>query len=167
MISEYEIGRYGWLMRLAFTSLGISLLSLLVVLWQQTTLIAEMILTIDAISLIGAAVFISDPITTPRKSITSTGKLHTLFGVLFIFGFPVTTTILGLSLGNSILLQFKTLLVLMSVFVWVGFIVFMSASAIFGGKEAKRGPTVKIGWPNRFMMLTYVMWIIVVSYLIG
>ena len=37
MISEYEIGRFGWMMRLAFFCWGASVLSLLITIWPSLT----------------------------------------------------------------------------------------------------------------------------------
>jgi hypothetical protein len=164
MISEYEIGRHGWLMRLAFFCWSIGFLGLAVALWQQASLLAEVLLAIVAISLVGAGVFAADPITTPRGSQTRAGKLHSLFGVLAVLGIPIAATAVDLSLrANPLAASIQEHLPYMSLMVWFGLLVMMSAFVFFGVRRIPLGPQAHIGWPNRFMVLTYVAWLILIA----
>jgi hypothetical protein len=160
MISEYEIGRHGWLMRLAFFCWSIGFFGLLVALWQQASLLAEVLLTMVAIALVGAGIFAADPITTLRESQTRAGKLHSLFGVLAVLGIPITATAVDWSLrANPLAASIQTYLPCMSLMVWFGLLVMMSAFVFFGARKIPLGPRAHIGWPNRFMVFTYVAWL--------
>ena len=163
MISEYEIGRFGWLMRLAFVCLSISCFSLNVILWQHVSLISELLLGIAGIGPLGAAIFATDPITTPRNSMTLSSRLHAIFGAMFIFGFPIAVTVIGWHANDPLFTSIRTWLPWMSITVWIGFLAFIGSTVFFGGAGGTRGEKVKIGWPNRFMMLTYLTWLIITA----
>jgi hypothetical protein len=81
-ISEYAIGRHGWMMVLAFGSLAFSYLMLFVALRSQLrTLwgrIGLALLLVSAAGLAIAGVFTTDPITASKDAATSEGKLHNL-----------------------------------------------------------------------------------------
>jgi ABC-type uncharacterized transport system permease subunit len=68
MISEYEIGRHGWIMRLAFLCWSASFFALTAALFQQASTVAEVLLAIVGAGALIAALFAPDPITTPRAS---------------------------------------------------------------------------------------------------
>src|SRR5262245_23784044 len=89
MISEYEIGRYGWLMRLAFVCWSVSVVADAVVLGPYASTLGQAALVVVALGPLGAAVFATDPITTPPESTSVAHRWHSLFGTLFIFGFPI------------------------------------------------------------------------------
>jgi uncharacterized protein DUF998 len=164
MISEYQIGRYGWLMRLAFCCWSVGFLGLGAALWQHQLTTAGVFVAIVAVSLAGAGVFASDPITTPRGSETRTGILHVLFGVLTIVGIPITATIVDVTLsGNPIAARIQGYLPWATLMVWFGLTTMVSALAFFGAKKVPLGPQARIGWPNRFMVFTYVVWLILIA----
>jgi Protein of unknown function (DUF998) len=164
MISEYEIGRHGWLMRLAFFSWSIGFFGLVMALWQQVSLLAELLLAIVAIGLIGAGLFAADPITTARGSQTRAAKLHSLFGALTIVVIPITATAVDWSLRtNQLAASIQEYLPWMSLMVWFGLLVMMSAFVFFGARKIPLGPQAHIGWPNRFMVLTYVGWLMLIA----
>jgi Protein of unknown function (DUF998) len=154
MISEYEIGRWGWLMRIAFFFWSLSCFALVVGLFQRVSIIGEVLLTIVAIGPLGAAFFATDPITTSSESQSTTSKLHSLFGTIFIFGLPIAATVVDWNLGTA--------LAWASFVVWLGLVV-MGSVLFVGVRKAPLGPQTHIGWPNRFMVLTYVVWIIVIA----
>jgi hypothetical protein len=164
MISENEIGRHGWLMRIAFFCWSIGFFGLAAALWQQTPILAEALLAIVAIGLIGAAIFAADPITTLRASRTHAGKLHSFFGALAVLGIPISATVVDLGLrGNPLAAPIQSYLPWMSLMVWLGLLAMISAFAFFGAKKIPPGPQAPIGWPNRFMVFTYVAWLILIA----
>src|SRR5688500_3528888 len=78
-ISEYAIGRHGWMMALAFLSLATSCIATVIALWSQVQLggrIGIGFLLIGAAGLILAGVFTTDPITTPLDTQSTSSKLH-------------------------------------------------------------------------------------------
>jgi hypothetical protein len=167
MISEYEIGRFGWIMRLAFICLSISCFSLSIILWRHVSWAADILLIIVSIGPLGAAIFATDPITTPRNSMTKASRLHAVFGAIFIFGFPIMVNVIGWHPADPLFAPLKAWLSWMSVAVWVGFLIFMGSTVALGGKSGARGEKVKIGWPNRLMMLIYLLWLIITASVIG
>jgi hypothetical membrane protein len=95
-ISEYELGRFGWLMSLAFFCLGIGSLCLLLALWSDLQTkggrIGCWLLLLVSIAYIGAGVFAPDP------SSIAESRLHGLSGIVVIFSSPVAFTLLWRSL---------------------------------------------------------------------
>src|SRR5215207_10131316 len=83
-ISEYTIGRYGWMMVLAFLSLALGYVGLFVAIRSQLrTIIGRIglaLLLVSALGLIIAAVFTTDPITVSEDAVTTEGTLHNLAG---------------------------------------------------------------------------------------
>jgi hypothetical protein len=164
MISEYEIGRHGWLMRLAFFCWSIGFLGLAAALWHGASTLAELLIVIVAIGLVGAGIYAADPITTLPGLQTRAGKLHSLFGVIAVLGIPVTATVVDWSLGGKPLAApILGYLPWLSLMVWLGLLAMMSAFAYFGAKTISLGPQARIGWPNRFMVFTYVAWLTVIA----
>ena len=76
LISEYELGRFGWLMSLAFFSLGIGVLSMVLSTWIYTktkgSLIGKWIFLAISVALFGAGFFY--PYIIPNTA----SKIHTL-----------------------------------------------------------------------------------------
>jgi hypothetical membrane protein len=67
-ISEYAIGRHGWLMSIAFLSLAACCVATVIALWSQLRVggrIGAGFLLIGALGLTLAGIFTTDPITTP------------------------------------------------------------------------------------------------------
>src|SRR5918995_6739528 len=85
-ISEYAIGRYGWIMVLAFLSLAFSYVGLFLALRSQLQTIAGRtglaLLLVSALGLIIGAVFTTDPITATGDAVTTEGNLHNLGGTV-------------------------------------------------------------------------------------
>ena len=85
-ISEYAIGRYGWIMVLAFLSLALSYVSLFLALRSQLQTITGRtglaLLLVSALGLIIGAVFTTDPITATGDAVTTEGTLHNLGGTV-------------------------------------------------------------------------------------
>lgn len=157
MISEYQIGHYGWLMQLAFFCWSLGVFCLAIVLWPHISVIADIPLFVIALSILGAGIFVTGPITTPNKLQSRASKLHTLFGAITIIGTPFEVTAIDRNPNSAPIFFLLTLLV------WLGFLTFVSAMVYFGSKKIPLGPQAKIGWPNRFMVFTYLVWLIVVS----
>ena len=105
MISQYEIGRSGWIMQMAFLCIALSCVSLDVAIWLQVRTIGGWIgvalLAVAATGMAIAAFAVTDPTTTPRVEMTAHGRLHGLGSML---GVPCMTTaivLLSLSLRGN------------------------------------------------------------------
>lgn len=161
LISEYELGRFGWLMSLAFFCLGSASLFLLRAIWPDLRtkggLIGRWWLLLIGIAYIGAGVFIPDPAPTVESF------LHGISGIIVIFSSPIVFTLLSRSLGSNQrwsgilrLLKWTTLLA------WIGLLSFFASIIIFSMHVARS--SILGGWSNRFMIATYCAWLITVAW---
>lgn len=143
MISEYELGRHGWLMSLAFFCWGGGFLALAISAWRMLTSVAGNIakwwLVIISIALFGAGIFYPQPITDMVRG--STDKLHATCGMIMIFTLPFAAILFVKSLINSgAFLKFRLHLFLLTLLVWVGLLTFIIASAVYQPKDRMYGP---------------------------
>jgi len=175
MISEYEIGRFGWMMRLAFFCWGASVLALLIAIWPFLLPISGTIsrwwLVLIVIALFGAGIFKTQPITEKASSWVHT--LHTICGAIVILTFPVAATLVVRSLLHNLLWSAsRGLLISATLLAWIGVVSYFGSiivsgffhpAAVGSSSAEKYGPHVLQGWPNRFMVVTYVIWLIVVA----
>jgi hypothetical protein len=170
MISEYEIGRFGWLMRLAFFCWGASVLALLTSIWTSLQFTSGMIsrawFILIVIALVGAGIFKTNPITDRTPSLVNT--LHTLCGAIVILTFPIAATLAVRSLLQDPLWSaHQGKLIFGIVLVWIGMVAYFASIVIARIKDPRAGqaggPHVYQGWPNRIMVLTYILWIVIVA----
>ena len=168
LISEYELGHYGWMMSLAFISFSASIFALIVAIrsYIRTTVgrIGLFMLSIIGAALIGAAIFITDPITTPANAFTTSGNLHNLCGAIVILGFPIAITLIGRSLSvNQAWASIRRRIPWITIMVWSGLLVFYGSYIIFMMGKSGIGPDVLIGWPNRYLIVVYILWVMIVA----
>lgn len=168
MISEYEIGEFGWMMRLAFFCWAAGFFSLAISLWSLLDRpggkIGKWWLLIIAIALVGAGLFATQPITDLVRG--TVDKLHSTSGAIMIFTFPIASTIIARQLSKLwVMSPAKRPLVWVTALVWVGFLAFFSTIILYSDQAKTRAysPEVLIGIPNRFMVLTYTAWLITVA----
>lgn len=170
MISEYEIGRFGWMMRLAFFCWGASVLSLLIAIWPYLLPIAGTIsrwwIILIVIALFGAGIFKTDPITKDTNHWINI--IHKICGTVVILTFPIAASLAVRSLlhypqwsAYQGLLMFGLLLG------WIGVVTYFASIIRSRSKDPKAGeaghPPVYMGWPNRFNVVTYIIWIVIVA----
>jgi hypothetical protein len=168
VISEYALGDYGWIMVLAFLSLAVSCVGLFVAIRSQVRTLGGKIglafLLIAAAGLIIAAIFTTDPITASRDELTAHGNLHGL-GAALGTGFPIAATLIGWSLAhNQAWSPARRLLLWAAGLVWTGFLVFALSMVVMFPDDGTFGRDVLIGWPNRFMIVAYSAWLLVVAW---
>lgn len=168
VISEYALGDYGWMMALAFLSLAVSCVGLFVAIRSQTRTIGGKIglafLLAAAAGLIIAAIFPTDPITASRDELTTHGNLHGL-GAALGTGFPIAATLIGLSLArNQAWSTARRSLFWAAGLAWVGFLAFALSMVVLFPDDGTFGPDMPIGWPNRFMIVAYSVWLMVVAW---
>lgn len=162
LISEYELGRFGWMMSLAFFSWGISVLALVLATWSSITnvrgLIGRWWFLIIFVAFIGAGIFY--PYTTPNTA----SLIHSICGTVVIFTFPIAALLYRSGLlhskeWNASRGRLNWALIL----VWVGFLTFFVSLILFPPIRNNGNVSLIVGWQNRFMVLTYGLWIILVS----
>jgi NAD/NADP transhydrogenase beta subunit len=164
LISEYELGRYGWVMSVAFFSLGVGVFATLLSTWDSSTVRRSLVgrswfLAISA-ALFGGGIFY--PYTPP----TLASYIHGLCGVVVIATFPIAAALYSSGLAHS-QAWMRRRLRWATVFVWVGSLAFAGSTIALGivSQPADRAnPYLLIGWQNRFMILTYASWLMVVAW---
>jgi hypothetical protein len=170
MISEYEIGRFDWMMRLAFFSWGASVLAMLITIWPSLQPISGTIsrwwFVLIGIALFGAGIFKTNPITDNPPSRVNT--IHTICGAIVILSFPIAATLtVGGLLHNPLWSAHQGLLIFGTILAWIGVFVYFTTIIIARSKDPKAGefggPHVYMGWPNRLNVVTYIIWIIIIA----
>lgn len=169
MISEYEIGRYGWLMALAFFCWGASVLALLIALWPSSQTIGGMIgrwwLVLIGVALFGAGIFKTNAITDTTPNMAN--SLHTLCGAFVIMTFPIAASLVAGSLArNQEWVSARRGLLWVTFLVWFGMLAFFASIIISNAinpSAGRVGPEVYLGWPNRFMVVAYHIWLVTVA----
>ncbi|HEY0678292.1 MAG TPA: DUF998 domain-containing protein [Chitinophagaceae bacterium] len=168
-ISEYALGRYGWVMSFSFLLIAAGYISLFAALRLQFPRsipgkIAQVLILISAAGLALAGVFATDPIDIPVEQITASGSLHKLGGTLGLaMPFAALFTTIGL-LKNPEWSAAKRPLWLATIIALLGFLAaFVSMIVMLTISNGKFGPGVSVGWPNRIEMAGYVIWLMVVA----
>ena len=169
MISQYALGRHGWVMALCFAAFGADSGCLFVALIAHVpSLLGRIGLALLAAAAIGlamAARFPMDAVSTPRERMSFTGRMH---GVAFMIGVPcqiLAVLLLSLALGNHPAHASLPLMVLTAV-VWLSLAAMIAVMVIVGpGKPPNpRGPERFLGFPNRLFMVAYGVWLMVVAW---
>ncbi|MFK4835598.1 DUF998 domain-containing protein [Microbacterium sp. ZW T2_14] len=156
MISEYSVGRYGWVMRLAFVTMAISPAATFVALWPfggaWTIGLAAV-----ALGALGAALIDADPIMTPRAQATRVGRAHTVLGTMLLAGFPPAALVAGVGVAISL----GWMLAIAAVVPFAALVWFLVAAAPAHGQGGS--PEIRIGWPDRFCLLAYLSWVVLAA----
>jgi hypothetical protein len=169
MISEYEIGQYGWLMTVAFLCWGLGVLDLQIVLSHSLQTrggrIGRWWLVVIAVAMMAAGIFKTNAITDNIVSVDNT--IHTLCGALVIMTFPIAASLVARSLlQNEKWAGARGWLVWGTVLCWLSLLVFFGSiivSGIVHPGAGRAGPLVFLGWPNRLLVVVYSLWMIVVA----
>lgn len=166
-ISEWAIGPYGWLMTLAFLTSALSYAALFVLLKSQIRgvigWIGLGILLICVIGTTGVGLFTTDPFDTPPDAITTTGLIHMIsgFGALMLLPFAALLLNLNLALQNPVWRSARRVLLWTAGLPLLGLVGFWVHLALFVLPLAVQyGPDVPLGWPNRILLLLYMVWLI-------
>ena len=101
MLSEYSLGRYGSLMRIAFVAAASAVMAVAAALRGVSGSTVPFLLVIVAIGPLGAAFVDTDPITTPPDQRSRQDTVHAALGSLFILGFPAASTIVGIRVSGE------------------------------------------------------------------
>jgi hypothetical protein len=156
MISEYSLGRYGWVMRLAFVTMAIGLAAACVALWPfggaWTIGLAAV-----AVGALGAAFIDADPIMTHRARATRVGRAHTVLGGVLLAGFPPAAMLAGVGVTSAL----GWTLAIASVVPLAGLVWFLVAAAPAHGQGGS--PQIRIGWPDRFCLVAYLAWVVLAA----
>ncbi|HSE09624.1 MAG TPA: DUF998 domain-containing protein [Nocardioidaceae bacterium] len=169
MISEYEIGRHGWLMQTAFLVLAVSTAAAAVSVRRAVVgragKVGLVLLAVAAAGMVLGGLAVSDPITATAQETTTHGSLHGLGAMLGIPAFPVAAGLVarGLSRGTGWAGPSRTLW-FATVGTWLGLAQMVLAMAVLlPANDGAFGPGAPIGLPNRLLIVSYVAWLLVVT----
>ncbi len=164
MVSEYEIGRYGWLMQGAFLMLAVSTVGACIILRPVTSNRAgrigrsALLMTAGGLALAGFAT--ADPITSTTAQLTTHGNLHGLGAMLGIPGLAVASIALARSVRNDATytrpVRHATYFVVAAIAVFI-----VSMVIMFHGAPAT--PDVQIGIQNRVLVMSHAAFLLVVA----
>jgi hypothetical protein len=161
-ISEYALGKFGWMMSLAFAAIAISLASIGVAIFSRVRNVAGyiglVILVLAVVGLLLAASFTTDPIFTKQEDMTSSGQMHVL-GASLDYS-PLAFLLLSFSLARHVdWVPVKKWLFFTAILSIVLTIVFISTIPLDG----VFGPGVYTGLVGRFLMLSYLGWLVITA----
>ena len=157
-------------MQLAFLCFALSCVSLFAAVRSQIKTtggkIGLALLLVAALGMTIAGLAISDPITIPRDEVTTHGNVHDIGAILAIPTFPIAATLIALSLGrNQAWASAKRSVFWTAMLTWVGLVLFgLSIVIMMPRGDGKSTPDVLIGWPNRFLVFTDVIWLFTVAW---
>jgi hypothetical protein len=154
-LSEYSLGHYGVLMRVAFLAVGTGVIAVAVAL-SGSARSWSLGLVLVAIGPLGAAFIDTDPITTPRAEVSRRSNVHAALGSLFILGFPVAATVAGIGAAGDRVMG--SVLAWASLAPWIALAWFIGATLRHARPDGRGAPDVRIGWPNRVSILVYLGW---------
>jgi hypothetical protein len=157
-ISEYEIGAYGWLMRLAFFALAFSCASLCVAIISQVRTVG---------GYLGLALLVLSAVGMAIAGTFAPGRikgLHELGAMLD--SVPFAALLINWSLSrNAAWAPIRRLLGWTAGIPLFGLVIFIISMAVLlprhGGQP---GPDVLVGWPNRIMILAHCAWLMPVAW---
>ncbi|MBB6670732.1 DUF998 domain-containing protein [Cohnella nanjingensis] len=168
MISEYELGDYGWVMQLAFFCLGLGCLSLIAAIEPSIRSIGGYVglffMLVAAVGLFIAGLFQTDPITISREHWSTHGAWHAWGSVMVIPVAPITSSLISLSFSRrrQFSLQARRLLWAATAVIWLSLIAFIAGG---GTKfEGTRGPGDWTGWANRVFIVGFSIWMMIVAW---
>jgi hypothetical protein len=167
MLSEYSVGPWGFLMRLAFFALAASFISLALALRGHalgaTGKAGRCFLVLAAVGAMMGGLFNTDPPGTAPEQASTTGMLH---GFAFLLGVPgvlLAVTFLAASLWRvPDWRSARGLLAGSAALVWVTFLVFARAMSSAMANHAA-GPEFAVGWQNRASVVAWALWVALVA----
>jgi Protein of unknown function (DUF998) len=184
LISEYELGRFGWLMTLAFWSLGAASLFLAYSIRDdlrgRSGAIGFWWLLLIAIAYFGAGLFYPDestgglglpfdPVDFKRGTVAPTlnASMHGLSGIIVIFSSPIAFTLLCRSLPNNP--QWSPRLGKINwatTAAWIGLLLSPFSLVLYYFAQQPSGFDFRIiaSIVNRIMILAYAAWLAITAW---
>ena len=169
MVSEYEVGRYGWMMSLAFLSLVVSCVAVCIAIRPAVQTIGGYVglafLLATAVGMAIAAIFIADPITASKDALTTHGTLHGLGAFVGLPSMPIAATLISRSLArNRTWSSTRRVLFVTAGLTWISLVALgLSVAIMLPQHSGSFGPDVLIGWQNRFIVVANSGWLIAVA----
>ena len=165
-ISEWAMGRFGWLMSIAFFVSAVGYAALFMTLRPHLHgLVGRTGLVLLALCVIGAtgvSIFTTDPMPL-RPPLSTRGTLHIIFGTTQLVLLPFAALLINLNLSRNVQWTAARRALLWTAGVpLLGFAAFVVYSIVFVAPHGPNayGPGVNIGWPPRFAFFTYMIWVV-------
>jgi hypothetical protein len=155
VVSEYALGRYGWVLSLMFLAWALSSWSVALAICSQVKSTGGHIgLFLLVVSGLGEALGGAFDVTSPL--------LHGLAGLLGVPTLPIAATLISVSLGaTATWAPMKKQLLWTAALTWVSLAVMVAAMSTL--RSGIAGVRVPIGWPNRLLIVIYVAWLMSVA----
>jgi len=171
-ISEYAIGKYGWLMQGAFLALAVANLGTLAAIRDSLKTVAGKIgaglFLVGTFGTVLAGVCITDPMNTPPEAQTLHGTLHNVGGGLGLLGFIGTLIFSVRLLRDPRWRPARPAVVLATALLILGFLIsFVSIAMITAQHNGVFGPDTPVGWPNRIGILSGCAWLAIIAWQAG
>lgn len=157
MVSEYALPPRGWVMRLAFVCLAVSCWTLAVLTAWFVSPLGPVLLAICGLGSLGAGAFVTDPVLLTEHAQTRSGGLHILFSLLVMVLLPITATVIGSGIARRTPPPHTWLWVLTAL-PWLGLLTFAGATI-----HHARRPATPVGTYERFLILCFTTWLIVIA----
>jgi hypothetical protein len=163
-ISEYALGKFGWLMTVTFLALTGSQISLFFAIRTQVKTVIGYIglflLVLSAVGILITAVYQTDPITTNQAAMTQTGTMHVIGASLDWT--PFAALFISLSLARTKVWSIKKRSMLITTTITLVLtIAFMATVA--SAPDGKFGPGVYAGLVGRFLIWSYLGWLATIA----
>jgi hypothetical protein len=169
-ISEWAIGKYGWVMQAAFITSGLSYLFLFLSIKSEVSgrlgKTGLVLLFLCFLGTIIVGLFVTDPY--PPDFRIATTLIHTIGGTLAMLLLPFAAIFLNRNLArhNNYFFAAKNILkwtAFLPLIAFIGFIIHLNLYVIPLGENSV-GENVPIGYPPRFMFLVYHIWLFILAY---
>lgn len=157
MVSEYALGNYNWILSLMFLAWALSCIALFFAIRPdiRTTggKIGLGLLLLSALGMSMAAVF------------DVSHNLHGLAAMIGMPNLPIAAVLISVSLGrNSSWASARRLLIGTAILTWVSLIL-MNVGIFTGFSQTGEAlPGAWFGWANRFLIVAYTIWLLVVGW---
>ena len=157
MMSELSLGRFGWVMDLAYGSWMVAHIVVAKALLPFVPVSLAVLLGLIGVLQGVAGYFRTDPMVTPARKPSRARRLHNIAAVGYIVGFPIVVLALGVSLlaGGY---PFARRALLLAVPVWGAFLLVVFLLARWRGQGLDIARDAPLGLPNRLFILAYLAW---------
>jgi hypothetical protein len=157
-ISEYALGKLGWLMNLAFILLGCSFAFLGMFLIQKLpnigSKIGGVLLLLASVGNFLAGFFNTDPITTSPENMTVSGQIHSGAAGLLALMIIATIFVTIQFYKQPALKPFKSTMLLMTTMLWLAELVLIGIMGYFLSKtNGLITEETPIGWVGRVVIV--------------
>ena len=158
MMSELSLGRFGWVMDLAFGAWMVAHLVIAMGLLPFVPVSLAVMLALVGVLQGAAGYFRTDPIGPSPRLASRARRWHNIAAIGYIVGFPLVVLALAVSLqaGGYPLARRATLLALP---VWATFLLFIVLLIRWTRQGLDIRRDVPLGLPNRLFVLAYLGWL--------